>query len=317
MGKYIIRRLLVSIPTFLGITVLVFFCASLAPGGYLELMMSNQNISAAEVAREKAALGLNQPVYIQYFRWLIRLLQGNFGASYRTSQPVSGMILGALGPTLILTLTAVVIALLISIPLGVNSARKQYKLTDTLASFFSFFTASTPSFFIGLIFLDIFSVKMGLLPTGGMYDSGEEANLLSLLYHLIMPACVLALQLVGSLIQYTRSSMLEVMKEDYVRTARSKGLSEKVVIYKHVLRNALIPVVTYLGLSIPLLVGGAIITEQIFEWPGIGNLMLQSISSRDYPTIMGITVLVAVAVLIGNIITDIVYGFLDPRIRYH
>lgn len=317
MSKYIIRRVLVAIPTFLGITILVFFISSLAPGGYLELMMGNQNISEAEIIREKAALGLDQPVIVQYFRWLLNLLKGNLGNSYRTSQPVLGMILGAIGPTLLLTFLSMLVACLIAIPLGSVSAQHQYRAVDNLISFFSFFSSSTPSFFTGLVFLFLFSVKLGWLPIGGMYNSGESPNFLSLLYHLIMPVLVLMLQLVGSLIQYVRSSMLEVMGEDYVRTGRAKGLSERLVIYRHVLRNALVPVVTYLGLSIPLLVGGAVITEQIFEWPGIGNLMLQSINSRDYPTIMGITVIVAAAVLIGNIVTDIVYGFLDPRIRYN
>ncbi len=207
-------------------------------------------------------------------------------------------------------------ACLISLPLGIQSARFQNKGWDNGSSVFSFLATSTPSFFLALIFLYLFAVKLKWLPIGGMYDSGKPETPASLLRHLLMPAVVLGMQMVGSLIQYTRSSMLEVMREDYVRTARSKGLRERVVIIKHVLRNSLIPVVTYLGMEIPLLIGGAVVTEQVFSWPGIGNLMIKSIDSRDYPVVMGITVLVAVAVLIFNILTDLIYGVLDPRIRY-
>ncbi len=227
------------------------------------------------------------------------------------------MILEGLGPTILLTFAAVIIACLISIPLGVQSARYQNKGWDNGSSVFSFLATSTPSFFLALIFLYVFSVKLKVLPIGGMYDVGKKETIGSLLCHLFMPSVVLAMQLVGSLIQYTRSSMLEVMREDFVRTARSKGIKEKKVIIKHVLRNSLIPVVTYLGMEIPLLIGGAVVTEQVFSWPGIGSLMIKSIDARDYPVVMGITVLVAIAVLVFNILTDLVYGILDPRIRYN
>ncbi|WP_020432371.1 ABC transporter permease, partial [Paenibacillus riograndensis] len=179
-----------------------------------------------------------------------------------------------------------------------------------------FLATSTPSFFIALVLLYLFSVKLQLLPIGGMYTVGTANSFLSLLAHLIMPCLVLSFHMMGTLIQFTRSSMLEVMREDYVRTAKAKGLQERVLIVRHVLRNSLIPVATYLGMEIPLLLGGAVVTEQVFSWPGIGKLMIQSISARDYPVIMGVTVLVALAVLIFNLITDLVYGLLDPRIRY-
>jgi len=317
MKKYLARRILIAIPTFIGITILVFMISALASGSPLELLLNNQNISAAEVERMRIKLGLDQPIYIQYFSWIKSFFQGNLGNSYRTGQPVMKMVLDGLGPTVLLTVTSVVIACLISFPLGVQSARYQNKGWDNSSSVFSFLATSTPSFFLALIFLYFFSVKLKLLPIGGMYDAGKAESMTALLRHLIMPAFVLGMQLVGSLIQYTRSSMLEVMKEDYVRTARSKGLKEKLVILKHVLRNSLIPVATYLGMEIPLLLGGAVVTEQVFSWPGIGSLMIKSIDSRDYPVVMGITVLVAVAVLLFNIITDLVYGVLDPRIRYN
>lgn len=316
MSNYILKRIGLAIITFFGITVLVFMISSMASGSPLELLLSNQNISPAEVERQRIKLGLDQPIYVQYFTWLKNFFQGNLGESYRTGQPVMKMILSGLGPTLLLTFSAVIVACLISFPLGIQSARYQNRGWDNVSSVFSFLATSTPSFFLALIFLYIFAVKLKWLPIGGMYDSGKQESLSSLCRHLLMPAVVLGMQLVGSLIQYTRSSMLEVMREDYVRTARSKGLKERVVVIKHVLRNSLIPVVTYLGMEIPLLIGGAVVTEQVFSWPGIGNLMIKSIDSRDYPVVMGITVLVAVAVLVFNILTDLIYGVLDPRIRY-
>lgn len=316
MSNYILKRIGLAIITFFGITVLVFMISSMASGSPLELLLSNQNISPAEVERQRIKLGLDQPIYVQYFTWLKNFFQGNLGESYRTGQPVMKMILNGLGPTLLLTFSAVIVACLISFPLGIQSARYQNRGWDNVSSVFSFLATSTPSFFLALIFLYIFAVKLKWLPIGGMYDSGKQESLSSLCRHLLMPAVVLGMQLVGSLIQYTRSSMLEVMREDYVRTARSKGLKERVVVIKHVLRNSLIPVVTYLGMEIPLLIGGAVVTEQVFSWPGIGNLMIKSIDSRDYPVVMGITVLVALAVLVFNILTDLIYGVLDPRIRY-
>lgn len=316
MSNYILKRIGLAIITFFGITVLVFMISSMASGSPLELLLSNQNISPAEVERQRIKLGLDQPIYVQYFTWLKNFFQGNLGESYRTGQPVMKMILSGLGPTLLLTFSAVIVACLISFPLGIQSARYQNRGWDNVSSVFSFLATSTPSFFLALIFLYIFAVKLKWLPIGGMYDSGKQESLSSLCRHLLMPAVVLGMQLVGSLIQYTRSSMLEVMREDYVRTARSKGLKERVVVIKHVLRNSLIPVVTYLGMEIPLLIGGAVVTEQVFSWPGIGNLMIKSIDSRDYPVVMGITVLVALAVLVFNILTDLIYGVLDPRIRY-
>lgn len=305
-----------AIITFFGITVLVFMISSMASGSPLELLLSNQNISPAEVERQRIKLGLDQPIYIQYFNWLKNFFQGNLGESYRTGQPVMEMIMNGLWPTVLLAFSSVIVACLIAFPLGIQSARHQNRGWDNFSSLFSFLTTSTPSFFLALIFLYFFAVKLKLLPIGGMYESGQQETLGSLLQHLFMPAVVLGMQMVGSLIQYTRSSMLEVMREDYVRTARSKGLKERAVIIKHVLRNSLIPVVTYLGMEIPLLIGGAVVTEQVFSWPGIGNLMIKSIDSRDYPVVMGITVLVAVAVLVFNILTDLIYGILDPRIRY-
>ncbi len=317
MKKYVLKRLMIAIPTFLGITLLVFALCYYASGSPLELLLSDPNISEAEVARRAEELGLNDPLHIQYVSWMKNFLSGNLGFSYRTHGPVMEMLMDALWPTVLLTLSSVLVACVIAFPLGIQSVRHQNGLWDAAASVFSFLSTSMPSFFLALVFLSIFSVHLKILPIGGMYDIGKEETLISLLRHLIMPACVLGSTLVGSLIQYIRSSMLEVMREDDVRTARAKGLKELIVIVKHVLRNSLIPVVTYLGMEIPLLMGGAVITEQIFSWPGLGNLMLKSINARDYPTIMGITIITAVAVLVFNLLTDLLYGVIDPRIRHN
>ena len=309
MRKYVLKRLLIAIPTFLGITLLVFALCYNATGSPLELLLSDPNISEAEVERRAEELGLNDPFHVQYLSWIKNFFCGNLGYSYRTNQAVMGMLMDALWPTVLLVLASVLVACVI--------ARHQNGVWDTVSSVFSFLSTSTPSFFLALVFLSIFSVQLGLLPIGGMYDTGKEATLLSLLRHLIMPACVLGSTMIGSLIQYIRSSMLEVMQEDYVRTARSKGLKERTVVIKHILRNSLIPVVTYLGMEIPLLMGGAVVTEQVFSWPGLGNLMLKSINTRDYPVIMGVTIITAVAVLVFNLLTDLFYGVLDPRIRHN
>lgn len=314
MGKYILKRLLVAIPTFFGITVLVFVISCLAPGSPLEMILADPMATEADRAVLEEQMGLNDPIVVQYFRWLGNMLQGNLGISYRTNQSVSAMVLERLGPTLILTITSTLLAIIIAIPLGIMSAYKPYSAWDYISSGLSFIGASTPTFFTGLILIYIFSVNLGVLPMGGMFDSGTR-SVASMLKHLILPSAVLAIFNIGSILRQTRGSMMEVFQEDFIRTARAKGLKEKVVIIRHGLRNALIPVVTVLSTMIPFLFGGAVVAEQVFGWPGLGNLMVQSINARDYPTIMGITVVIALAVLIGNVIVDIIYGFLDPKIR--
>lgn len=315
MKQYIIKRLLIAIPTFFGITILVYVLSSLAPGSPLDMLLSNPYITAEEIARKRVEYGMDKSVFVQYLSWLGQLLRGNMGYSYRTNVAVVTMILERLGPTLILTFSATIFSVLIAVPLGLMSAYKPYSPWDYLSSGLSFLGTATPNFFAGLILIYFFAVQLKLLPIGGMFDTSGQRTLPDLLVHLILPALVLSFQQVGRLIRQTRGSMLEVLSEDYVRTARAKGLQENLVLIRHALRNALIPVVTELGMMIPFLIGGAVVTEQIFGWPGLGSLMVLSISARDYPVIMGITVLVAVAVLLGNLLTDLVYSTLDPRIR--
>lgn len=314
--RYIIKRLLTSIPTFIGITILVYVVASLAPSSPLEILFNDPMATQAEMEEMSKSLGLDQPVIIQYARWLWQLLQGNLGTSIRTNGDVLSMILGRIGPTLVLTGVAMLLTALIGLPLGIMSAYKPYSKWDYVSSGFSFIGSAMPNFFAALVLIYLLCVKIRIFPTSGMYDSSGEKTVLMFIHHLILPAVVLAIQQIGSLIRQCRGSMLEVLQDDYVRTARAKGLTEMPVLIFHALRNAWIPLVTWFGMQIPFLIGGAVVTEQIFGWPGLGSLMVQSINARDYPVIMGITVFIAVAVLIGNLIVDLVYGLLDPRIRY-
>lgn len=315
MGKYIFKRLLIAVITFFGITVLVYVLASMAPGSPVEMILAGtNNLTEGDVARLEAQMGLDKPVYIQYLIWLKNVLSGNLGISYRTMRPVAEMVAERIGPTLMLTVAALILALCIAVPLGILSAHKPYSAWDYASSVFAFIGAATPNFFAAMILIFIFSIRLGVLPTSGMYDAGVKTTLPMLLRHMVLPVVTLMLQYVGIYTRHMRSSMMEVLGDDYIRTARAKGLWEKSVVVSHAFRNALIPLVTQIGLSLPALIGGAIITEQVFSWPGMGTLMVQSINYRDYPTIMGITVLIAGFVLLGNIAVDLFYGVLDPRV---
>lgn len=316
MAKYIVRRLLLGILTFFGITVIVFFMSYLAPGSPLDYLLADPTISAEELTRRAAQLGLDRPVYVQYFSWLGQLLQGNLGFSYRTYRSVSEMIGERLGNTLLLTFSSLFLAYLVAIPIGIHSARNPYSTSDFVSAAGALIVMALPGFFVGMFFIYLFSAKLGWLPMSGMYSSNASRSVADLLSHLVMPAVCLAMQQIGNVMRQMRSSMLEVLSEDYIRTARSEGLSERRVVYTHALRNALTPMVTLFGSSLPFLVGGAVVTEQVFSWPGIGGLMVSSITTRDYPVIIGITVVVAVAVLVGNLLVDITYGILDPKVRY-
>jgi len=317
MGKYITRRLMIGIVTFFGITVLVYFLSSLAPGTPLEMLFMDPNASKESVQQVQARLGLDQPVYMQYLHWLGQMLQGNMGKSYRTGHLVWADISERIGPTLLLTMSSLVFSLIITVPLGIMSAYKPYSVWDYVSSGISFIGAAIPNFFAGLVLIYLFSVRIRLFPSSGMYDASGSRSIGMMLYHMFLPMLVLSLQQMGGLIRQMRGSMLEVLQDDYVRTARAKGCLEPRVLIHHAMRNAFAPVLTRIGSMIPFLVGGAVVTEQIFAWPGLGSLMVLAINSRDYPVIMGVTVFIALAVLIGNTIVDLLYGLLDPRIRYN
>lgn len=316
MGVYLCKRILLMIPLFLGITVLVYFLSSLAPGSPLDLLLGDSSMSEETIALYRQQFGLDQPVAVQYVRWLGLLLSGDLGTSYRTSEPVLSMILSRVPATLLLTVTSVLFSVLIAIPLGILAASRPYSFWDYFSSGLSFLAVATPNFFVGLLLVCYFGVKWQLFPTSGMYSNGGDKGILDLIHHMALPLLVLMFQQIGNYIRQMRSSMLEVLEEDYIRTARAKGMTKWQVIWHHGLRNALIPVVTAVGMTLPFIIGGAVVTEQVFSWPGLGTLMIQSIQTRDYPAIMGITVFISAVVLVGNLLLDLLYGVLDPRITY-
>jgi peptide/nickel transport system permease protein len=316
MISYIIRRSIMAIPLLFGITVLSFAIIQMAPGGPTSLMM-DPNISKEDMMKFEARYGLNDPMHVQYFRWVGNMAQGDFGTSLiRRGVPVSEMIMNRLPNTLLLMIVSSLLAIVVAIPFGVISARKQYTLTDYSVTITSFIGLATPNFWIGLVLIMVFAVQLGWMPTGGVATLNADFSILDRLHHLILPAFVLATADMAGLTRFTRSSMLEVLKQDYMRTARAKGLKERKVTYKHGLRNGLIPVITIFGLMLPGFIGGSVIVERIFAWPGIGLLFIDSAFQRDYPVLMALTVISAVFVVIGNLVADILYAVFDPRIEY-
>ena len=319
MKKYLIKRLFQSIPILIGISIMTFAIMQLAPGNPMQTMI-DPKISAEEMERAQENLGLNDPLPVQYFKWITQIFQGNLGYTIKTGQPVGQLILERLPATLLLTGTSFIIAFVLGIPLGVYSATKRNKLPDYVLTVMSFIGISIPSFFFGLGMIFIFALKLGWLPTSGMVTIGADytgvALFMDYFKHVIMPALVLALPTVAVVMRFTRSSMLEVLSQEFIRTADSKGLSKGKVYLKHALRNALIPVITIFGLSIPFLFGGAYITEHIFNWPGMGSLGIQSIVAREYPVIMALNLFTSILVMAGNLLADVMYAWADPRIRY-
>ena len=316
MFRYILKRLLYAIPVFLGITFVIYTLINLAPGGPLSVLAASGEMSLSDLEALKISMGLDKPIVIRYFIWLGDLLHGDFGISYRTSQEVSLMISQRIMPSLMLTGTGILAAMLVGVPLGIISAYKPNSVWDHISTFISFIGASVPNFFLSLLLIYVLAVKLKWFPTSGMQSSGMSGNLLDLLHHLALPAFVCGIQPIGNYIKQTRSSVLEVLNEEYIKTARSKGLTNVVIVLKHAFRNALIPIVTTISLSIPFLIGGAVVTEQIFAWPGIGSLMITAITSRDSPVIMGVAVLICGVVLVANLILDLIYAALDPRIKF-
>lgn len=313
MSKYIIKRILIAIPVLIGITIIDYAIMCLA-GSPLE-MLQGPRVSEAAVEAKAIALGLDKPFYIQYFVWLGQLLQGNMGYSIKSFQSVSGMIGSHLGPTLLLMGVSLLAGLLIAIPAGIYSAVHQYSAGDYGLVTFSFLGSSIPGFFLSLLLVFVFTVKLGWLPSSGMSTLGTAGSFGDVARHMVMPVTVLAISIAGRNIRYIRSAMLEILQQDYLRTARAKGIGRFLVINKHALRNAMVPIVTVIGMEIPVLFGGAVIVEQVFSWPGLGLMTMSAISGRDYPVIMGVCLLSAVVVLAANLITDILYALVDPAIQ--
>lgn len=316
MGRYIIRRLLINIPVLFGITVLVFIFTRLTPGDpALAYMSPELGRDEQMIARVRQQMGLDQPYAVQYARWLGKTLQGDLGYRLLGGQSVTSTLARALRASGMLMGTALALGCLIGIPLGIFSALRQYSRLDFVLTTLAFLGVSTPSFLLGLGGLYVLGLKLKLFPIGGIASTGDS-SFIDFLHHLALPAMILGFGYIAILMRYTRSSMLEVVRATYMTTARAKGLNERLVVFRHAFRNALIPILTIIGLALPEMVGGAVITETVFTWPGMGSLLIDSVNGRDYSMLMGISLSVAIAVLTANLITDIAYAFADPRIRY-
>jgi peptide/nickel transport system permease protein len=316
MGAYILRRILQSIPLLLGISVLVFALLQIIPGGPMGHYMRVQGANPEDIARLREQLGLDKPAPVQYVNWLMNWLRGDWGKSYITREPVRDIVAFRLPNTMLLMGCSFTLALIVGITAGIVAALKQYSILDNVLTIFSFLGFSVPVFWLGLIMILVFTVKLGWLPGGGMYTLGEPFSLTDRLRHLIMPVSAAALYNAGIYSRYLRSSLLEVINLDYIRTARAKGLRERAVFVGHALRNALIPLVTIVALDLPWLFGGAVLTETIFSWPGMGREFWKASLEQDYPVILTMVMLVAGAVVVFNLLADVLYAYLDPRIRY-
>jgi peptide/nickel transport system permease protein len=315
--RYIIRRLLLTLPILLGITIMIFAMISMAPGDPVLAMLNPEakvTDDVIDIMRKQA--GLDRPIPVRYAIWLGAVVRGDLGKSYSRSEPTVDVIARRLPPTLLLMGTALIISVVLGVTLGIVVAVRQYSWIDYLLTPFSYAWVSVPTFFAGLAAIYIFSVNLKLLPTGGYSSAGATSPLLDHIRHLILPALILGLEATASIMRYTRSSVLEILKQDYMSVARSKGLTERAVLMRHALPNALISVVTIVGMRLPTIVAGAVIIESVFNWPGIGSLYVEAVGLRDYSVVMALSLLTAGTVLIANLLIDISYAFIDPRIRY-
>ncbi|MCK1732770.1 ABC transporter permease [Bradyrhizobium sp. 138] len=316
MSQYVLRRLLIAIPSLLGISAVLFFVLALAPGDPFSELATNPNVPAEVQAALRAKFGLDDPIYLRYLHWLSAMVHGDWGFSFVSRMNVDTLILQRLPTTLYVIGSAQILALLVAIPVGVYAATKPYSVFDQVANTLAFVGFSLPTFFTGILFILIFSVTLDWLPF--VYSADINATgirwLLEMIRQAIMPVAVLGLFQAASMTRFVRSAMLDVIRLDYVTTARAKGLGQAKVIVKHVMRNAMIPVVTLIALQMPAVFGGAIVTEQIFRIPGIGSLLISSILSNDTPVVMAVTFVFACLVVLFNLIADVLYGWLDPRI---
>ena len=315
MTKVIIRRLIIAVPLLVAITVVSFTFINLAPGDPVSALIDPELGQAGSSDALRERYGLNKPIIVRYFIWLRELATGNMGFSYQSGQPVADMIGRRVLPTLELTFTAFVISTVFGTLFGVISALKQYSFYDYALSVVSLFGISIPNFFFALLALWIFGAILGWFPTFGMGEYGEPFNIWNNLYHLVLPATVLSIDSLAGNTRYARTSMLEVMHADYITTARAKGLSRYAVIGRHGFRNALIPIITITTLRLPGLIGGTILIENMFAWPGMGQLTVASVGYRDYSVLMGLILISAVMVLLANLLADVLYTYTDPRVR--
>ncbi len=316
MGRYVLRRLSISLPLLLVISIIAFTFINVAPGSPIDAMINpTLGLTPQQEQNLREALGLNKPLPVRYVLWLGQAIQGNLGYSYNSHTPVLSRIGERLGPTLELMGAALLISTVVGTLFGVLAAVRAYSAWDYLLGAVSLLGFSVPSFFLALIGLYVFAARLQILPAFGMAQSATVFSPGDNLYHLILPAIVLSVELMATLTRYTRAAMLEVLHADYVTTARSKGLATLTVIGRHAFRNALLPLITVVSLRLPVLVGGAIVVEAVFQWPGMGQLSVQAIQQRDYPVLMGLTIMISIIVLLANLIADVLYAYADPRIR--
>ena len=315
MLNYIIRRLLQAIPLLIGVSIIGFGLMQLAPGGPLAVYTLNPTITAQDIERIKHIFGLDQPVYIQYLKWAYGMFTGNWGFTFFGGRPVREVIFERIPATFLLMGSAMSLAIILGILIGILGAVKRYSVFDYLATTGAMVALSFPTFWFGLMTIFIFADRLGWLPSGGMFTLGEEGNIMDGVSHLILPTVVLALVLVAQWSRYTRSSFLEVIHQDYIRTARSKGLSGKRLLFRHAFPNAVVPLVALAGIQLPWLFSGALVTETIFSWPGMGRLFVDALTVKEYPILMGMIMVTAFAVIVGNLLADVAMSLVDPRIR--
>ncbi|HLW48492.1 MAG TPA: ABC transporter permease [bacterium] len=313
MAGYVLRRLAQAVVLLWIVTVVTFALIHTAPGG--PAMLQNPDLGREQIARFRANLGLDDPLPVQYGRWLRAALRGDFGRSYNTVEPVLRLVATRLPNTLLLTGLALGLAVLAAVPLGVASATRRNTPVDHAIAAVSFMGISTPVFWLGIVLIVVFSVQLRVLPAGGMYLVGAAFSVGDRLRHLLLPVFVLTIANLAEVTRYTRSAMIGALGEDYVRTAHAKGLPAAAVLFRHALRNALIPVITIVGVYLPRAVSATAITETVFSWPGMGQLAVQSAATRDYPVVLGATLAVAVFAVGSSLLTDLAYGLADPRIR--
>jgi peptide/nickel transport system permease protein len=313
--RYLARRLLLLVPVLVGVSIVIFGVLHLSPGDPAEIMLGSQ-ATQEDLARLRASLGLNEPLPVQYAHWMAHVVRGDLGRSIWMKRPVLPEVLGRLGATLLLTGTALLLSTIGGLALGVSSAAWPRSLLDRFSAVASLFGASMPSFWLGIVLMVVFALWLGWLPASGMFAPYGGGGVGDLLSHLILPAVTLAAASITIIARLTRSTMLETLGQDYVRTARAKGVAEGGVLLRHGLKNALIPIVTVVGVQAGYLLGGAVLTETVFAWPGVGTLMVQGILARDFPLVQGCVLVVALAFAVINLGVDLLYAWLDPRIRY-
>jgi len=322
MIEYLVRRVMQMIPLLFIISIFSFAITEFAPGDPVMMYISREKrrLTAEELDVIRHELGLDRPVHIRYLTWIKNMFEGNWGYSLRTSATVREEIMTRLPNTMILGGLSLLLTIVISIPIGVLSALKRHTALDYIVTVGAFVGISMPSFWLGLLLIEIFANRLGILPSVGMTNVGRGitgwAHIIDIGRHLILPAITLSFTSIAYWSRYQRATLIETLTLDYITTARGKGLSERIVVFRHAFRNALIPVVTLAGLSLPDIVNGAYITESVFGWPGMGRLGITAIQNRDYPVVMGVTMLSALLVVVGNLMADILYVMVDPRIRY-